>query len=40
MSVDSYVAYCAHIARLVNEGAEHGLSGDALRADVNTRLKR
>jgi hypothetical protein len=39
MSVDRYAAYCTNVARLVNEGTEHGFSGDALRAYVNTRLK-
>jgi hypothetical protein len=39
MSVDGYVTYCTYVARLVNEGTEYGLSGDALRAYVKMRLK-
>lgn len=39
MSIDGYIDYCTHVARLVNKGTEQGLTGDALRAYVNTRLE-
>jgi hypothetical protein len=39
MSVEGYANYCTYVARLVNEGTERGLSGAALRAYVNSRLK-
>jgi len=38
MSIDGYIDYCTNVARLVNEGTEEGLAGDALRAYVNRRL--
>lgn len=38
MSIDGYIDYCTNVARLVNEGTDEGLTGNALRAYVNRRL--